>query len=153
MARRKDLRELLEPIQQQHKLPALAAAVVRDGRLTALGAVGVCRTGFPEKVSLQARWHLGSCTKSMTATLIARLIERGIVLPPHDLTSLHQSLIRLGIIHPFGTAFVAARSYTGLRVAHDAAHEVRQLLGLGEHAEAPEDDPGGASACSPRPSN
>ncbi len=70
----------------------------------------------------------------------ARLIERGIVLPPHDLNALHQSLVRLGIIQPFGTPVVATGSHTGLRVAHDAAQQVRRMLGLGEHAKSQRND-------------
>ena len=74
--------------------------------------------------------------------LCARLIERGVVLPPHDLTALHQSLIRLGIIYPFGAPIVTTTPRTGLRAAHDAAHQIRQLLRLGELAGSPENDPG-----------
>jgi len=72
--------------------------------------------------------------------LCARLIERGFVLPPHDLTALHQSLIRLGVIHPFGAAFAAATPRTGLQVAQDAAEQVKHLLGLGVHAGTPIND-------------
>lgn len=75
----------------------------------------------------------------------ARLIERGIVLPPRDLNALHQSLVRRGIIHQFGAPIVATSPHAGLRVAHDAAQQVRQLLGLGEHARSPQNDPGTAS--------
>lgn len=73
----RDLSELLEPIRREKKLPALAAAVVKDGRVTALGAVGVRRAGGKERVTLRDRFHIGSCTKSMTATLCALLIEQG----------------------------------------------------------------------------
>src|SRR5688500_309941 len=34
----RDLAEILEPIRREHKLPALAAAAVKDGRTVALGA-------------------------------------------------------------------------------------------------------------------
>jgi hypothetical protein len=76
----------------------------------------------------------------------ARLIERGRVVPPHDLIALQQSLIRLGIAQPFGPPFGApdaAKSHVaGLRVAEEAADQVRKLLRLGEHAALPENDPG-----------
>src|SRR5262249_17663449 len=39
---------LLEPIRKEHDLPALAAAVVRDGKLIAEGAVGNRRAGHKE---------------------------------------------------------------------------------------------------------
>jgi CubicO group peptidase (beta-lactamase class C family) len=71
----RDLAALLEPIRRRFKLPALAAALVQDDRLTALGAVGVRQVGRPERVALDDHFHLGSCTKAMTATLCALLVE------------------------------------------------------------------------------
>ena len=72
----------------------------------------------------------------------ARLIERGIVVPPHDLGALYQSLIRLGVAHPFGAPFVTKTDFAGLRVADDTAHQVRKMLGLRDHrAGSPVDDP------------
>ncbi len=68
---------LLQPIRAKHDLPALAGAIVRGDRIVAIGAVGVRKQGSPNPVTPQDLWHLGSCTKSMTATLIARLVDRG----------------------------------------------------------------------------
>jgi CubicO group peptidase (beta-lactamase class C family) len=73
----RDVGDLLDPIRQKHKLPALAAAMVKDGKLVALGAVGVRRAGGTEPVTIHDRFHIGSCTKSMTAMLCAILIEEG----------------------------------------------------------------------------
>jgi CubicO group peptidase (beta-lactamase class C family) len=72
-----DVSELLEPIRQRHGLPALAAAAMADGRLLSAGATGVRRLGGAERVTVDDKWHLGSCTKSMTATLAALLVEKG----------------------------------------------------------------------------
>ena len=71
------LEGLLEPIRRRHELPALAAAVVRDGRLAALGAVGVRKAGSTVAVTRDDALHIGSCTKAMTATLIALLVDEG----------------------------------------------------------------------------
>jgi CubicO group peptidase (beta-lactamase class C family) len=38
---------------------------------------GTRRAGGTEKVEAGDVWHLGSCTKSMTATLIALMVRRG----------------------------------------------------------------------------
>lgn len=73
----RNLNAVLEPIRREHKLPALAAAAVRNGKITALGAVGARRAGHAARVGLNDRFHIGSCTKSMTATLCAILIEQG----------------------------------------------------------------------------
>lgn len=72
-----DLTDLLEPIRRQHALPALGAAAVVDGELLALGAVGLRKHGGKEPVTTSDKWHIGSCTKSMTATLAASLVEDG----------------------------------------------------------------------------
>lgn len=71
------LADLLEPLRTQHGLPALAGAIVEKGELVAIGAVGERARGSGVPVSVEDRWHLGSCTKAMTSTLAARLVERG----------------------------------------------------------------------------
>ncbi len=68
---------LLEPIRAAHGMPALAGAFVRGRDLAALGAVGVRRAGTADRVEAHDRFHIGSCTKSMTATLVAMLVEQG----------------------------------------------------------------------------
>ncbi len=73
----RSLDDLLEPIRAKHKLPALAAVVVTADGVVAAGAVGTRRAGKPEPVTREDLWHLGSCTKSMTSTLVARLVEQG----------------------------------------------------------------------------
>ena len=67
----------LEPIRKKHDLPALAAAVIVDGRLLALGAAGVRRAGTDVAVTRDDAFHIGSCTKAMTGTLLALLVEQG----------------------------------------------------------------------------
>ena len=57
--------------------PALAAAAQRPGRSALLMADGLRAAGEAAAVTTQDRWHIGSITKSMTATLAARLIEAG----------------------------------------------------------------------------
>jgi CubicO group peptidase (beta-lactamase class C family) len=71
------LDDLLQPIREEHNLPALAAAVCSDTELLASGAVGLRKIGSSESVLLSDKFHLGSCTKSMTALLAAIMIERG----------------------------------------------------------------------------
>lgn len=68
---------LLEQLRQASGSPALAAAAQRRGGQTLAWATGLRRVGGADKVGLQDRWHLGSITKSMTATLIGRLVEAG----------------------------------------------------------------------------
>ncbi|MEK6260903.1 MAG: serine hydrolase domain-containing protein, partial [Planctomycetota bacterium] len=67
----------LEALVKKFKVPALAVAVLEGDRLTKLGATGIRARGHEEKVTPGDLWHLGSCTKAMTATLCARLVEKG----------------------------------------------------------------------------
>jgi CubicO group peptidase (beta-lactamase class C family) len=71
------LNGLLEPILAQHETPALAAAVIHKGQTVAVGAVGLRKVRSDHHVTVDDRFHLGSCTKSMTATLCGMLVEQG----------------------------------------------------------------------------
>ena len=72
-----DLSSELEALRKTHGLPALAGAVYRDGALVGAGAAGVRKLGDPTAVTSSDVWHLGSCTKAMTATLVGLLVEEG----------------------------------------------------------------------------
>jgi len=72
-----DTAQSLETLRQRHDLPALAVVVVKNGKICDRAAVGVRKAGDPTSVTPEDEFHIGSCTKSMTATLAARLIEEG----------------------------------------------------------------------------
>ncbi len=72
-----DLGDVLEPIRQQNKVPALGAVVVRADRVVASGVTGVRQAGGTQPVTIHDRFHLGSDTKAMTATLVALLVADG----------------------------------------------------------------------------
>ena len=72
-----DLGLLLEPIRQRYGLPAMAGAVILQGQTVACGATGFRKDGNDVKVTPNDKFHIGSCTKAMTATIIAMLVERG----------------------------------------------------------------------------
>jgi CubicO group peptidase (beta-lactamase class C family) len=65
----------LAPYLERYKLPAVAAAVVKDGRIVAAGVAGTRRIGTATPVMLQDKFHIGSDTKAMTSLLAAILIE------------------------------------------------------------------------------
>lgn len=69
--------QILETIRREHKLPALAVVVINDGRVCERAAVGVRKHGDPALVTTNDVFHIGSCTKSMTATVAGMLIEEG----------------------------------------------------------------------------
>jgi CubicO group peptidase (beta-lactamase class C family) len=67
----------LEEFRAAAKIPALGATLVTTDGAVGEWVTGVRANGHPEKVERDDVWHLGSCTKSMTATLIALLVESG----------------------------------------------------------------------------
>lgn len=71
------LDDLLEPLRAEHDQPAVAAAVARSSGIVAHGAVGLRRVGGKARVTLADRFHIGSCTKSMTALVLATLVDSG----------------------------------------------------------------------------
>jgi CubicO group peptidase (beta-lactamase class C family) len=58
-------------------LPALAGALVGTDGPRGVGASGVRRAGANEPVTPADKFHLGSCTKALTATLIGQLLQAG----------------------------------------------------------------------------
>ncbi len=67
----------LEEYRQQMQLPALSASIVIGGKVVAASAVGVRKHGDSAKVKVDDRFHIGSITKTLTGTLIAKLVDEG----------------------------------------------------------------------------
>jgi CubicO group peptidase (beta-lactamase class C family) len=70
-----DLQDLLRTIIKDSQVPAMAGGAMRGGKLVALAVSGVRRLGHPETVTTDDKFHIGSCTKAMTASLAAMLVE------------------------------------------------------------------------------
>jgi len=71
-----ELNALLSPYLAKSELPSIAAAVVKDGKVIASGAVGTRRAGQNIPVTVNDRYHIGSDTKAMTALLVAMEVEQ-----------------------------------------------------------------------------
>lgn len=74
---RTDLTYALEPLRQKFDLPALAAAVCHAGTVVAATATGVRVHRSDIKVTVDDRFHLGSDTQAMTATVVGMAVEEG----------------------------------------------------------------------------
>ncbi|WP_112324139.1 serine hydrolase domain-containing protein [Oceanibium sediminis] len=72
-----ELESYLSEIRAEYGLPAIAAAVVADGKVVSAAAVGTRVLGQDLPVSIDDRFHLGSNTKSMTATLAGIMVDEG----------------------------------------------------------------------------
>lgn len=57
--------------------PGMAALVLRDGKVADEGQKGLRRNDAPETLKADEVWHIGSDGKPMTATLIAKLVDKG----------------------------------------------------------------------------
>ena len=67
----------LRRIGKQYKHPSLFAGYQTLGQPFVGAALGRRKKGAAARVTIDDKVHIGSCTKAMTATMIARLIERG----------------------------------------------------------------------------
>jgi CubicO group peptidase (beta-lactamase class C family) len=72
----KDLADLLAQIRAKTGVPAIAAAIVRQGTVTDIAVVGERWVGSGQAVEVGDAWHIGSITKSMTATMIGALVQK-----------------------------------------------------------------------------
>jgi CubicO group peptidase (beta-lactamase class C family) len=62
-------------LRKEKSLVGLGAMVMVDGKVVATAVQGERKKGSAVPLEIGDRWHLGSITKSITATMIARLIE------------------------------------------------------------------------------
>jgi CubicO group peptidase (beta-lactamase class C family) len=78
----RDLQSEVDAARAESKAPALGGAfvTVKQGQARAQEALnGVLVQGQTQTVTQGLKWHVGSVTKSMTATLVGRLVERGLL--------------------------------------------------------------------------
>lgn len=67
----------LDEIRARFDLPALAGFAMRSDEIVAIEAVGVRARGDDTLVTVDDRWHLGSCGKAMSATVLDGVVARG----------------------------------------------------------------------------
>jgi len=68
---------LAEEAMKDRSIPAIGIVLIRHGRIASEAVAGVRARDNPVPVRKSDLWHIGSDEKAMTATLIARLVERG----------------------------------------------------------------------------
>lgn len=73
----RDVSDILAPIVRKHGVPGMAAAVVQNGEVVAIGAAGVRTSGKSDAITTADLFHLGSDTKAMTAMLCGVLVDEG----------------------------------------------------------------------------
>jgi len=73
------LEDFLKQVRAQYEIPAIAIAVVVEGKIVDSAAVGVRSIDGPDQVTLADKFHWGSVTKSVTGTMLGSLIEDGVL--------------------------------------------------------------------------
>lgn len=73
-----DLQAKIVELTEKHGVPSLAVAVMENGAIRQ-AAHGVRKIGDEAAVSLDDRFHFGSCTKAVTAQLIHMLANDGLL--------------------------------------------------------------------------
>ncbi|MDG2199764.1 MAG: serine hydrolase [Phycisphaerales bacterium] len=88
----------LESLREQFDVPALTVLLLHGDKVVEQASVGVRVRGGESLVTLDDRWHLGSCTKAMTATLAGRLVDQELLA--WDTTIAEMLPERADTIHP-----------------------------------------------------
>lgn len=71
--------DTLATAMEGQSVPALGMLVIRDGVVVDQAVRGIRSMKGASPVTLDDRWNLGSDGKAMTATMVARLVERGLL--------------------------------------------------------------------------
>jgi CubicO group peptidase (beta-lactamase class C family) len=71
-----ELQNLADKAVLKYKLPGLVLGEVQEGTLVNV-ASGVRANGNPTEVTVDDQFHINSCFKAITATLVARYVEKG----------------------------------------------------------------------------
>ena len=77
-ARGQGLQERVDAARERADVPALGVLVAR-GDAVQVAVSGTSTAGSDEIVSPGDAWHIGSCSKAVTALLAARLVDRGVI--------------------------------------------------------------------------
>ena len=72
-----NIETLLDNARREAGLVGMGVGVMRKGKPVLIAVSGQRVKGQTPKIMPQDKWHWGSITKSMTATMIARLVEHG----------------------------------------------------------------------------
>lgn len=99
----KDLGGLLSNAIEQYNIPGISMAVIKDGKIVDTAVAGLREVGGNQAIAISDRFHIGSITKSMTATLIGRLIQEGKLNPN---TSLREIFPEISMLAAYETVTI-----------------------------------------------
>jgi len=72
-----NISRILEAAANANNIPGMAAAVIVGGKILGVGQAGVRKRDMPDPILRDDPFHLGTCTKALTATMIGVLVDEG----------------------------------------------------------------------------
>lgn len=113
-------------LNSHYNIPGLAGGLYQNDKFVALSAYGVRKSGHESLLTPQDKFHLGSCTKAMTATLAGILIEEGKLSWTSTLGELLPDVLMNAayVTMSFETLLVHR---AGFPVEHNVVNEVRRM--------------------------
>jgi CubicO group peptidase (beta-lactamase class C family) len=99
--------EALKVVRQKYRVPAIAGAIATSTGIDVCGVVGVRKSRTDVAATLDDKWHFGSDTKAMTATLVGRLVDEGMLqwnttmtdVFPNMASGFSQAMKDLAVLH------------------------------------------------------
>jgi len=76
--RSENLKPIVSRIRNEYHLPGMALGIITPDTII-VAVAGVKDVLTEKEIELSDRFHIGSCTKAMTAFVAARLIEKGLI--------------------------------------------------------------------------
>ena len=73
------LKAIAERVMTDYNLPSMAIAYCKEGKLVEVSVSGLRRLNEVGSLAIQDRFYIGSCTKAITSTLAAILIDDGML--------------------------------------------------------------------------
>ncbi len=74
-----DISAMVSKALEDKKLPAMSVLLIEDGKIKSQVTQGLRATNSTELAQEGDPWNIGSCGKAITATLLARLVDRGLL--------------------------------------------------------------------------
>lgn len=140
MAQDADLKALFDNAASAEPRFAITAAYISESTTPVVMTAGPTMKGGRVDVAQDARWHIGSISKSFTATLIMRLVDKGVLdiekpietyLPTHR-DSMHadwrSATLRQLLSHTAGVPANPARSSLKATFAYEPYEGRRKVL-------------------------
>ena len=128
----RDVSAALTKIINANKVPGLAAILIEGDTILIQGAAGVRTRGSDAAITINDQFHIGSCTKAMTATLCAVLVQEGVLRWDMTLAEAFPEVMKAQGVNADRAAAWGPITLTQLLVHHSGAPANPSIDGLWE---------------------